>query len=245
MKIASLVTLLLFALGTCNKESRTPTKGEQIIIDAVDAHGGERYFSAHFQFDFRNTRFTFENDKENFQYTRTFQKDGKEYYDRMNNLEFVRQIDGKESILDEKKIDQAKESINSVIYFATLPYKLLDKAVHKKFIGEASIKGKDYKVIKVTFDQEGGGKDYDDTYHYWINKENNVVDYLAYNYQVNKGGVRFRVAYNPRIVGGILFQDYINYKAEVGTPLIELPKLWEEGKLKELSKIETENIKAL
>ena len=56
------------------------------------------------------------------------------------------------------------------------------------------------------------------------------------------GGVRFRSAYNSRKVGGIIFQDYINFKAAVGTPLANLPKLFEQGKLKELSRIETKNV---
>ena len=59
---------------------------------------------------------------------------------------------------------------------------------------------------------------------------------------MNGGGVRFRSAYNSRNVGGIIFQDYVNYKAEMGTPLGDLPKLFEQGRLKELSKIDTENV---
>ena len=71
------------------------------------------------------------------------------------------------------------------------------------------------------------------------------MDYLAYNYKVNGGGVRFRSSYNRRNVGGIIFQDYINYKAEVGTPLKDLPTLYENDKLKEVSRIDTENVKLI
>jgi hypothetical protein len=38
------------------------------------------------------------------------------------------------------------ESLNSVIYFATLPYKLQDAS--KTFVEEATIKGKRYDLIK-------------------------------------------------------------------------------------------------
>jgi hypothetical protein len=37
---------------------------------------------------------------------------------------------------------------NSVIYFATLPYKLQDASVTKTFVEEATIKGKRYDLIK-------------------------------------------------------------------------------------------------
>lgn len=140
--------------------------------------------------------------------------------------------------------DQTKYSggINSVIYFATLPNKLQDAAVNKTYRGTTSIKEIAYDILEITFDQEGGGKDYDDTYLYWINKENYLIDYLAYNYSVGKGGVRFRSAFNKRNVDGIIFQDYINFKAKVGTPLRDLPKLYESEQLEKLSVILTENI---
>jgi hypothetical protein len=54
--------------------------------------------------------------------------------------------------------------------------------------------------------------------------------------------VRFRTAFNTRVIDGLTFQDYINYEAPIGTPLKDLPKLYEQGKLKELSKILTEDV---
>jgi len=244
MKIASLITFILLTIGTCKQEP-IPTQGEQIIYDAIDAHGGDRYEEGHYAFVFRDKQITFQNDGEKFEYTSSYEKDGKKYFDFMNNDKFNRTIDGMNVGLSAKQTSGGRESLNSVVYFATLPHKLLDKSVNKSYVGEVSIKGKKYKVVEVTFEEEGGGKDFDDTYHYWINKNTNIIDYLAYNYKVGKGGVRFREAYNPRIVGGILFQDYINYKAEIGTPLIDLPGLWEKDQLKELSRIETEDIRQL
>jgi hypothetical protein len=55
-------------------------------------------------------------------------------------------------------------------------------------------KDKQYDVVGVTFGQDGGGKDFDDEFHYWINKQTHKVDYLAYSYRTNDGGVRFRTA---------------------------------------------------
>ena len=134
------------------------------------------------------------------------------------------------------------EALNSVIYFATLPHKLQDASVHKTFVEETTIKGKKYDVIQVTFGQDGGGKDFDDEFHYWINKQTHKIDYLAYNYRTNDGGVRFRSAFNTRVIDGLTFQDYINYEAPLETDLKDLPKLYEQGKLKEVSQILTENV---
>jgi len=160
----------------------------------------------------------------------------------LENGNLTRKENGVKIELTEKQKNRYSGGLNSVIYFATLPYKLQDIAVNKSYQGTTTIKGKTYEVLEIRFEQEGGGRDHDDVFHYWINQENHIIDYLAYNYQVSGGGVRFRSAYNSRKKGGIIFQDYVNYKAEVGTPLSDLPKLFEQGKLKELSRIETENI---
>jgi len=69
-----------------------------------------------------------------------------------------------------------------------------------------------YYKLKVTFDQDGGGDDFDDTYVYFFNKATFKPDYLAYDFHVNGGGMRFREAYNERYVNGIRFVDYNNMK---------------------------------
>lgn len=226
------------------EEKTTPvlSEGDIIINKAIKAHGGKLYDNASYQFTFRNKQYTFTNSNNSYKYTVKRTKDGKEIYDVLDNGNLSRTIDGQSIALNDKDRGNLSEALNSVIYFATLPYKLKDKAVHKTHKGKTVIKGEEYEVVKVTFSEDGGGKDFEDQYYYWVNTKTNTVDYLAYNYQVNNGGVRFRSSYNRRNVDGILFQDYVNYKAEVGTPLADLPALYEKGALKEVSRIDTENV---
>jgi hypothetical protein len=94
-----------------------------------------------------------------------------------------------------------------------LPYKLQDASVNRKFI-ETTIKDKQYDV-GVTLVRTAE-VDFDDEFHYWINKQTHKVDYLAYSYRTNDGGVRFRTAFNTRVIDGLTFQDYINYEAPIG-----------------------------
>lgn len=233
-------------LETTELNSSVPmSKAEEIISKAIIAHGGEKYDQAHYSFVFRKKGYIFHNQGETFTYLMTSNKDDITRLDRLDNSGFSRRENGQELELSEKDRTRFGDGLNSVIYFATLPHKLQDKAVIKKYIGTTTIKSKAYEVIEVRFHEEGGGTDHDDTFYYWVGTEDDHIDYLAYNYQVNKGGVRFRTAYNRRNVDGIVFQDYINYKAEVGTPLGDLPSLWEDGKLKELSRIETEDVQRL
>jgi len=232
------------SLDTSKSTEKTSalSKSQILLNETIAAHGGDLYNTAYYSFVFRNVIYQFKNKGSEYQYTRINKKDGLDIVDVLNNGDFTRTINGKPVTLSDKEVATTTEAINSVIYFATLPHKLNDKAVNSKYIENTTIKDQTYDVIEVTFDQEGGGKDHDDEYYYWINTNTKRIDYLAYNYRVNKGGVRFRSAYNKRIVDGVRFQDYINFEAPVGTPLKNLPALYEANKLKALSKIETENI---
>ena len=218
----------------------------QIIVnEAIIAHGGTLYDSAHYQFAFRDKLYSFDN-KNGFKYqVSSMDSLGNRIEDILQDGKFTRTVNNELVELSKKDIAKYSEALNSVIYFATLPHKLNDKAVQKEGVGETIIKGEDYDVVKVTFGKVGGGKDFDDVFMYWINKKSHYINYLAYSYSVNDGGVRFRSAYNPRTIDGIRFQDYINWEAPVGTPLTELPAMFEKGKLKELSRIETTDIQNL
>ncbi len=222
--------------------SKTVDKATQVIQETIKAHGGELYDEANYSFVFRTKKYRFKNDGNQYRYEVESTKDGETTRDVLDNGTFSRYMNNQPIELSKKKIASATGAINSVIYFATLPHKLNDAAVNKKYVEETTINEQKYDVIQITFNQEGGGEDHDDQYHYWINQNTKKIDYLAYNYQVNDGGVRFRSAYNTSVVDGITFQDYINYKAEVGTPLKDLPALYEKGILKELSRIVTENL---
>jgi len=134
-------------------------------------------------------------------------------------------------------------SVNSVHYFVALPNGLNDPAVQKELLGEVTVKEKQYHKIKVTFDQNGGGDDFDDIYIYWFNKETWKPDYLAYEFHVDGGGMRFREAFNERYVNGIRFVDYNNYKTkDMETSILKIDSLFEAGSLELLSKIELKNI---
>ncbi|HDZ14798.1 hypothetical protein LCGC14_1150270 [marine sediment metagenome] len=231
--------------GNAQSKTTTMDKADSLVTKTIAAHGGELYDTAHYEFKFRKNRYTFHNKKEGYIYSTTSQKDGNEIRDVLENGTFSRTINGKNTELSEKDITKYTEALNSVIYFATLPYKLQDAAVNKSFEGRTTIKNQEYDILLVSFDEAGGGTDHDDTFMYWLNSKTGTIDYLAYSYATNDGGVRFRSAYDPRTIAGIRFQNYINYEAPLGTPLKKLPELYEMDELKELSRIETVDVVAL
>ena len=114
--------------------------------------------------------------------------------------------------------------------------------VNKKLLGETQIGHRQYYKVEVTFDQKDGGKDFEDIYIYWIDKETFKPDYLAYEFRVDGGGSRFREAFNERIINGIRFVDYKNYKADADISVYELESLFKSQKLEPLSTIRLEEV---
>ncbi len=222
-----------------------PSKGERIIAQAIKAHGGALYDTADYTFMFRGNQYRFTNNGNEFRYEVKRKASQRQIKDVIINGLHEHYVENERIVLDEKLSKRYYGALNSVIYFATLPSKLKDEAVNKKYIETITLKGEQYDVVEVTFNEEGGGDDHEDEFYYWVNQQTSKIDYLAYNYKVNGGGIRFRSAFNRRVVDGITFQDYINWKAAIGTPLKELARLYENNELKEVSKILTENVKSV
>ena len=217
-----------------------------IVKKSIKAHGGKIYDHSSFSYDFRDRSYTFQHKNGSFEYTRTTQKGDSTILDIVTNDGFQRTINGAKENLSEEDAAKYSGSVISVNYFALLPYKLEDEAVVAENIGETTIKGKEYYTLKVYFQGDNAGEDHEDIYYYWINKEGNFVDYLAYSFPTKNGlGIRFRSAYNARTIGGIRFQDYVNFKAPNDTNLEKLPELFEQDELEKLSVIELKNIKKL
>lgn len=161
-----------------------------------------------------------------------------EYHDSLTNNAFVRKLNGKPLALSQKDTDKYREGTNSIAYFVLLPYKLSEPAVILKYAGEITLENQKYHKIKVTFEREGGGKDYEDEFCYWINQTTHTLDYLSYA----NGGPRFRKATKRKTVDGIIFQDYENYEILDKTiSTTQYDKAFLEGKSKLLSKIEQSN----
>jgi len=245
-------SIILCSLFSCSSskvnsslKNKVENKAQSLIEKSIKAHGGKLYQNASYAFTFRKKRYHFTNHPDGYSYSATFDKDGQNIKDQLVDELFMRKVNGEAQVLSEKDVKRYSNSLNSVIYFATLPYKLNDPAVHTSYIGTTEIKGKVYEEIEVRFSEENGGDDHDDIYHYWIDQKTFTIDYLAYKFHVNDGGVRFRSAYNPRTVSGIRFQDYVNYKAPKETGLNDLPRMFEAGNLVELSRIETENVELI
>ncbi len=240
-RIASKILILLLIFpAACTTRPDTET----IINKAIQKHGGERFENSRIIFKFRGTVYTVERQGGKYTFTRTFtDSTGAAIVGTLSNEGFSRTVNGQPVDLPEEKRLNYLNSINSVVYFALLPYKLNDAAVNLEYLGEAMIEGEPYYEIKVTFDRQGGGESHSDTFVYWIHQNNYTMDYLAYRYHAGEGGTRFREAYNIRTINGIRFADFHNYGSdEMQTPLQKYDTLFEKGKLPKVSDVDLRDI---
>ena len=233
--------LILGVLASCDSR----TEAEKIVDKSIEAHGGKIYETAKIEFDFRNIHYSIFKNQNAFEYIREFTDSTGTVKDVLNNSGFLRTVNGaKIDTLPEERIGAFSRSVNSVAYFAFLPYGLNDEAAVKTYLGETELKGEKYHLIKVTFAKDGGGDDFDDEFLYWIGTEDFFIDYMAYSYHTDGGGVRMREVSGVQEVGGIRFQNYLNLKpVDKDTPVEEMQALYVDGKLELLSEINLENIK--
>lgn len=241
----NLFILFMVTLFVVSCKQETKLTANDIVNKSIEVSGDEHFKNSTIEFDFRDKHYKAIRDNWRFQYEREFKDSTNTIKDVLTNSGFDRFINNQLIETPDSMAVRYTASVNSVHYFSVLPFGLNDKSVHKMYLEKIEIKGKTYHKIKVTFNENGGGEDFEDVFLYWINSETFKVDYLAYSYNESDGkGLRFREAYNERFVNGIRFVDYNNFKPEINTILLEeLDALFETNQLKLLSKIELENIK--
>ncbi|MUU76873.1 DUF6503 family protein [Winogradskyella endarachnes] len=223
---------------------KTKLTANDIVNKSIEVSGGEKFKQSSLKFEFRDVYYQALRKNHEFLLVRILVKDNDSIFDMLSNVGFER-YDNKDFVKLEDSIAKTYEaSVNSVHYFSVLPYGLNDEAVNKTLLADEQIKGKDYYKVKVTFNKNGGGEDFEDVFVYWFDKQNFKMDYLAYSYNEAFGvGMRFREAYNERYINGLRFVDYNNYKTkDTEIKLEDLGKDFENNQLELLSKIELENV---
>lgn len=213
-----------------------------ILERARAVHGADVLDHATVTFGFRGDRFTASRDGGRFAYTRRWtDSTGAAVRDVLGNdgpnAGLVRIVDGDTVALGEREYLIAEEAVNSVVYFALLPYPLADPAVQPRHVGTDTLADEPYDLVEVTFREEGGGRDHQDRFLYWIHRDRATMDYLAYSYEDSGGGARFRQTVRPRTVGGVRFADHLNFAADPSQPLEQLGRRWMADSLELLSEI--------
>jgi len=241
MKQFSILFLLLAAIA-CQEQPKQ-ADAQAIVDRAIAVACNDNCEYATIDFTFRDRCYISQRKGGLYQFERITHDSTGITRDVLTNDGFERYHNEKQIAVADTMAAKYANSVNSVLYFAQLPYGLNAPAARKTYLGESLINGNSYHEIEVRFTEEGGGKDFDDVFVYWIRQDNYQVDFLAYSYSTDGGGIRFREAFNPREVEGIRFVDYRNYKPlSLKVALQNLDELFMAGDLKLLSTIETEAV---
>ena len=230
--------LFLLLVFSC-KPSEVKLTAQQIIDKTILTSGANKIANTEISFTFRDKEYAAIRENGNFNLKRSFDS----IKEVLSNDGFKRFINDEPIEVSDSMKTRYANSINSVHYFSVLPYGLNDTAVKKKRLPPSTIKGKEYYKIEIIFSEDGGGKDFEDVFIYWVGKEDFLIDYLAYSYHTNGGGKRFRVLKEQCIKNGIRFVDYHNYKPLDETiSLVDIDVVFENNQLKKVSEIVLENI---
>lgn len=237
-----LSVLFIVFLVSCKSE-KVELSAQEIIDKSIIASGADKVANSEISFRFRDKKYRAVRKNGIFKLYRSFKQDSLEIDESISNTAYERLINKKPVRVVDSMITSYSNSINSVHYFSVLPFGLNDKAVYKRLLPSRTVKGISYYKIEITFDENGGGEDFNDVFIYWINKENFLIDYMAYAYETNGGGKRFRVLKEQCSVKGIRFVDYYNYKPTAkDSKLIDLDIALENKELQKVSEIILEDI---
>jgi hypothetical protein len=235
-----------FTITGCGSSSdeEENRRAEGIIQEAVKKHGGASYQEAAVNFQFRDRQYRTVIDEGRYRYMRQYEdSSGAQIMEVLTNDSVYRKVNGKRVKLDDETRQGIKGSLNAINYFFLLPYHLTDQQVAPTYIDSVQVEGEPYHKIRVTFDQAEQSNAHEDIYLYWFHTDHYTMDYLAYQFFVNGGGMRFRVANNVREKGGIRFQDYLNLAPKFdGADFRKIDSLYEEGDLKKVSEINKDSI---
>ncbi len=236
-------SLFLFGILCMSCQDQKIETAQDIIDKAIRKQCSGNCDAVRISFDFRNKHYVSTRQGGEYQLERRFSDSLGSVVDILKNDGFIRTINEADIKLSDSLRTLYGNSVNSVHYFSQLPFGLNDAAVQKELLGNDTIAQQPYYEIKVTFKKEGGGTDFEDEFVYWVHSENYTIDYLAYSYATEGGGIRFREAYNPRKVNGIRFVDYRNYKPNTLTvALADLDDWFQADSLQLLSTIENTSI---
>ena len=216
-----------------------------VVEAARRAHGSAVLDRAVVSFTFRGAAYTLRRDGGRFDYARAYADTaGVAVVDRLTNDGLTRTRAGRPAPLDDRARASAETQVNSVAYFALLPYNLADPAVRLRPLPDATIRGERYRTVEATFAPEGGGRDFEDRFVYWFHPARHTLDYLAYHFHTGEGGTRFRVATNAREVGGARFADYENHAdSALGARIEDYPARLGAPTLRRVSDVVLEGVR--
>ncbi|WP_242922509.1 DUF6503 family protein [Pontibacter liquoris] len=238
---AILGTVLLLILSSCGGADQPDAR--QLISQAVQAQGGQKYNQRILSFSLDNKQYRALNDSGAFVYSRTYtDTTGQRVYEVLRNSGFTRKRNEEEVLLPQQETQAAGSAVLATIQMAMLPYLPQNPETEKAYLGEATLHGEPYYKVLVT--TQAAGLHPAQEYLFWLHQQRHTLDYVASRAvaEGEAGQPYFGVAVNARQMEGIRFQDYQVYVAKEPLPLENYARAYEAGKLVKVTETNLENI---
>ncbi len=222
MNARQLVFLGILALSPSMAFGEEPAESGRVAIvsRAIEHHGGDVYRHSETELDLCSKSGCFHVvarvDGDRFAFTVSGQSGGAQLEVRSSNDALEVSKDGAPLAVDANQEQKYRDWAMARVYFCFLPYRLDDPSVRQQDLGLVDWQGRRLHKVKVTF-EAGTSTDAGDEYVYWFDPESARLEYLAYSYDDNGGGLRFRRSVRHRRIGGLLFFDQENYGVDGGS----------------------------
>jgi len=249
---AAALAASLLLLSACQPDpspsSQAPS-ARAIVDSAIAAHGSSVLDRAVLSFNFRGDTYRIRQADGRFHYRRTYTDSlGRAVIDGLTNDGVYRVVNGDTVSLSDEEKRSVETTVNSVTYFTLLPHPLDDPAVQPQYSGRDTLDGIPYHRIRVTFQKQGGGQDWQDVFLYWFRTDTYAMDYFSYAFGLAPGdtdtGTRFREADNVRRINGVRVADYLNYTSDTLATdrMHRYPDLWTTDALELVSRVEIDSV---
>ncbi|MCB0854363.1 MAG: hypothetical protein KDD63_19205 [Bacteroidetes bacterium] len=177
--ILLLITLLFWS---CQPNPQQPEEEnyipETLIQKAVETHGGLAKWRSYHQLSFDVLTGSEENINRE-----TILTDLNSRYEKISGEGYQMGYDGTNywyKLEEEGKEPNTKFMINLNFYFFAMPFVLADPGVNEENLGRKTLNGKEYEVVKATFDP-GTGVAPDDQYILYLDPETYQLEILLYS----------------------------------------------------------------
>ena len=227
--VQSFSLLIFFSLLACNQQPKQTEKKLSLFDKAIEAHGGIETWQKQKQFSFTITSHRGDQSRQEEIIT-----DLNNRYELISGDGYQLGYEGKNywQVLDDTSMQKKNTRflINLQFYFLAMPFILTDPGVHVEEIGKKNMAGKEYDVLKATFDA-GTGVASEDQYILYMNPKTHQLEYMLYSvtYFNKENAEKYNANHyaNWQEVDGLLLpQKIISYiwdeeKQELGDKRIE------------------------
>lgn len=236
--------MIVFTSCQRNDTKKVEITGKNILDTCIKHQGGSIFNASKITFTTKDVGYEMINYEDKVKYTMTKSfKDGLHIvtYDRGFVQYFRNDTLREKSSYNNLVVNYRLEKF---LYTLSIPFNLTFNGTKVERLEDVKIRSTDYYSLHITFAKVEGIPE--NQFILYINKENNQMEYLTLKYDLLGVPISFRKFINPRVINGVLFQDFISFTTTNEAPVLEeIYKEYNRATLKDSKPVTFKNIEVL